>query len=256
MESFSIFIDYLVAGAEHCRVVVENQGSLIGSLFLAGLLGGAGHCVAMCGPFVIAQSMARLEARPASEMREFHRLTGAALLPYHFGRLTTYCVLGAVAGGLAGGVMDATGLRWLSAILLGVAALLFLGYGIRKLASWLPGGSASEEGWWSRHVGRLVRPLFARPVGARGYGLGLALGFLPCGLLYGALAAAAASGSALAGGLVMGAFALGTVPALLVVGLAGHVVGNRWQGAVSRFTPALMMLNAVILSFMAWRAVA
>ncbi len=81
--------------------------------------------------------------------------------------------------------------------------------------------------------GRWARPLFARPVGFRGYALGLMLGFLPCGLLYGALAAAAASGDPLTGAFAMIAFALGTVPALLAVGLAGHVAGQRWQGLVA-----------------------
>lgn len=256
MESFSILVDYLVSGAAHCRSVVEGHGNLLWSLFIAGLVGGAGHCVAMCGPFVIAQSVSRLEARPAADMREFHRLTGAALFPYHFGRMTTYMALGGLAATLAGGFMDATGMRWLSAGLLALAALLFLGYGIRRFSVRLPGSGGGGEGWWSRTVGPRIRPLFARPTGVRGYLLGIVLGFLPCGLLYGALAAAAASGGALAGTFVMAAFAAGTVPALMVVGFAGHAVGRRWQGTVTRLTPALMVLNALILSFMAWRAVA
>lgn len=254
MESFSILVEYLVSGAAHCRAVVEGHGNLLWSLFIAGLAGGAGHCVAMCGPFVVAQSVARLEVQPAAGMREFHRLTGAALVPYHLGRMTTYTALGAFAAVIAGGFMDATGMRWLSAGLLALAALLFLGYGIRRFSVRLPGSGAGGEGWWSRTLGPKVRPLFDRPVGFRGYGLGIVLGFLPCGLLYGALAAAAASGSPLAGGFVMAAFAAGTVPALLVVGFAGHAVGRRWQSGVARLTPALMMLNALILSFMAWRA--
>jgi sulfite exporter TauE/SafE len=101
-----------------------------------------------------------------------------------------------------------------------------------------------------------VRPLFARPIGWRGYALGLALGFLPCGLLYGALAAAAAAGDALAGGFGMLAFAVGTVPALLAVGLAGHVAGDRFRGTAVRVMPVVMLLNAAALSYFAWRTVA
>lgn len=256
MEQLALFVEFLASGADHCRTVIGSQGDLIGSLFVAGLIGGGAHCVAMCGPFVLAQSVARLEATPAAAMSEFHRVSGAALVPYHLGRMTTYMGLGALAAALAGGFITASGMKWLSAAFLVLAAVLFLGYGVRRLAVRLPGSSGGGEGWWSRHVGARVRPLFERPVGLRGYGLGVALGFLPCGFLYGALAAAAASGSALAGGLVMGAFAIGTVPALLVVGLAGHVVGRRWQRAVAKAAPALMVLNAGLLSFMAWRAVA
>jgi sulfite exporter TauE/SafE len=97
--------------------------------------------------------------------------------------------------------------------------------------------------------------LFDRPVGWRGYALGVALGFIPCGLLYGALAAAAGSGSALAGALAMIAFALGTVPALFAVALAGHVVGERWRGTLGRATAALMLVNAAQLTYLAWRTV-
>lgn len=256
MDSFALFVDFLGSGLGHCRAVIEDQGALLGTLFVAGLAGGAGHCVAMCGPFVLAQSVARLEAVPAADMRQFHRLAGAALVPYHLGRMTTYVGLGALAATLAGGLMTAAGLKWLSAFLLAMAAVLFLGYGLRRLASLLPGASGGGESWWSHHLGRRVRPLFARPIGVRGYALGVALGFLPCGLLYGALAAAAAGGTALAGALAMAAFALGTVPALLVVGFAGHVVGRRWRPLVARATPVLMTLNAALLAFMAWRAVA
>ena len=256
MESFALFVDFLGSGLGHCRAVIDDQGALLATLFIAGLAGGAAHCVAMCGPFVLAQSVARLEAVPAADMRQFHRLAGAALVPYHLGRMTTYVGLGAVAATLAGGLMTAAGLKWLSAVLLGLAAALFLGYGIRRLASLLPGASAGREGWWGRHLGRRVKPLFERPVGVRGYALGVALGFLPCGLLYGALTAAAAGGAALAGAMAMAAFAAGTVPALLVVGIAGHVAGRRWQRLMARATPALMTLNAAILAFMAWRAAA
>ncbi|MBL6929846.1 MAG: sulfite exporter TauE/SafE family protein [Rhodospirillales bacterium] len=260
MEELSIFVEFLVSGAEHCQNVIENRGDLLGSLFVAGLVGGGAHCIAMCGPFVLAQSVSRLEARPASEMREFHRLSGAALIPYHLGRLTTYMGLGALAGLLAGEVTAASGFRWLSAVLLALAAILFLGYGIRKFSIRLPWSSGKGTGWLSRVAANMAKPLFDRPTGLRGYGLGVTLGFLPCGFLYGALAAAGASAGdnfgALAGALVMGAFALGTVPSLLAVGLAGHVVGERWQGVVARATPVLMIFNALILSLMAVRSIA
>ncbi len=226
------------------------------SLFAAGLVGSATHCVGMCGPLVLGQTVARLEATPAREMREIHRLAGAALVPYHLGRMTTYMALGAAAAALAGGVIDASGLRWLSAGLLTVAALLFLGYAVQRLGMALPWLAQGGGGWWSRHVGRRVRPLFARPTGLRGYALGLALGFLPCGLLYGAVVAAAASGDAAAGAMAMIAFAAGTIPALIGVGWAGHVAGQRWQGATARVTPVLLMFNAGALTYMAWRIVA
>ncbi len=239
-----------------CRSVAVEHGALLTSLFVAGLFGSISHCIGMCGPFVLGQVVARLEATPAARLYEFRRLTGAALAPYHLGRMTTYGLLGAGAGAAAGSIGDLAGLRWLSAGLLALAALLFVGYAIPKLG--LPGFGAGStvESLWSRTIGRRIRPLFGAPIGWRGYLLGVSLGFLPCGLLYGAIAAAASSGSAVAGGMMMVAFALGTIPALIGVGIAGHVTGNRWQSASARITPVLLVLNAGLLGYMAWRMVA
>ena len=76
-------------GLQQCSLDVARDGGLFTSLFMAGLVGGWSHCAGMCGPFVLAQVATRLEGIPASRMTELHRLTGAAVLPYHFGRATT-----------------------------------------------------------------------------------------------------------------------------------------------------------------------
>lgn len=246
----------LEAGLNACAVVIDRDAGLLFALLTAGLVGGATHCTGMCGPFVLAQVTARLEQVPASRMSEFHRLAGAAVLPYHFGRATTYAAIGAVAAGVAGHVGALPGLKWLSVALLVFAALFFLGYAVKGLSAWLPHFDSPVQRWWGDRVSRLARPLFGNPVGWRGYGLGLALGFIPCGLLYGAVAVAAASGSALTGFVGMAAFALGTMPSLLAVGLAGHVAGRTWREAVARAAPVIMIVNAGVLGWMAWRLVA
>jgi sulfite exporter TauE/SafE len=253
-----LILALLSGGVAHCRAVAVEHGGLLASLFLAGLLGSATHCVGMCGPLVLAQTVARLGTRSAGEMRELDRLTGAALVPYHLGRATTYAALGAAAATLTGGMAEATNLRWLSAALLALAAVLFVGYAVRQVGARLRWRWFAEAAGnvWSRTLGRFVRPLFACPVGWRGYILGVALGFLPCGFLYGAVAAAAASGHALSGALAMLAFVLGTVPALMTVGLAGHVAGKRFRETAARLTPALMLVNAAGLSYLAWRSIA
>lgn len=86
-----------------------------------------------------------------------------------------------------------------------------------------------------------------------GIRLGLLLGFLPCGFLYAALAAAASSQDGLTGALGMAAFGAGTVPALLVVGLVGHAAGRRWQAAIASVAPFLLVVNAALLTLLAIR---
>lgn len=255
MDQEQAFLALLSAGANHCVAVVDGHGSLLLSLLLTGLVGGLTHCTAMCGPFVLSQVQARMEAIPASRMREWHRLAGAALVPYQLGRLTTYAALGAIGAALAGSLKDLSGLRWLSAGLLVFAALLLIGYALPRFKLALPGGKVAEQ-WWSGRVGRLARPLFSAPTGGKGYLLGLLLGFIPCGLLYGALAASAATGDPLAGAFGMTVFALGTMPNLIGVGLAGHLAGSRFREAFARAAPVLLLFNAAVLSWMAVTLVA
>ncbi len=244
-------MELLIQAYTICRTAaIDNDATLLSVMF-AGLAGSASHCIGMCGPFVLSQVGARLEAVPAASMREFSRLSGAALLPYHFGRLTTYGVLGGLAGALAGGMSDFGGFRYLAAALLALAGLLFLGYALHGLRIALPALVPAAGG--SGLVGRLAGPLFDHPIGWRGYGLGLVLGFLPCGLLYGALAAAASTGGWVAGTMAMIAFAVGTVPVLVLFALAGQFAANRWRSFAMKLAPVLLVLNGGFLMFLAWQ---
>ena len=242
----------VVQGAAICHAAVSSHGDVLAGLFVAGLVGSAGHCAGMCGPFVLTQVGARLEAVPASAMGEWHRLVGAALVPYHLGRATTYMILGACVAGavghLAGGGTVFTGL---AAAALGLAALLMLGVAFPRLVPSVGGVPAV----WIGAVTGLARPLFDRPLGWRGMVLGMVLGFIPCGLLYAALAASAAMGSALGGALGMAAFTAGTVPMLVAIGVAGHVASGVWRGAASRLAPWLLMANGLVLAVLSARLI-
>ena len=81
---------------------------------------------------------------------------------------------------------------------------------------------------------RAVRVLVEGGGPGRYYALGLTLGFLPCGLSYSAFVGAAATGGLPQGFLFALAFALGTVPALLLVGGAAAAISPRLRGALRR----------------------
>jgi len=105
-------------------------------------------------------------------------------------------------------------------------------------------------------LARLAGPLLGRHGGAASYALGLVLGLLPCGFLYAALLAAAATGSAAGGALAMAGFALGTVPALAVVGLFGAGVLRRFRRQAALAATPILLLNAAALAGFALRAIA
>jgi sulfite exporter TauE/SafE len=95
-------------------------------------------------------------------------------------------------------------------------------------------------------VARLAGPLSSSHDPLARYALGIVLGFLPCGLLYGALAAAGGTASIQDGALVMAAFGLGTVPALVAVGWGGLIIRRRLHD-VARWIAAPLLLASALL---------
>lgn len=234
--------------------------ALMLALFVAGLAGGVAHCALMCAPFVLAQVAAG--ANRTLQGGALRRLSGAALVPYHLGRLVGYAWLGALMGGAAGLVSNLSGLRgWLAVPLL-LAAMACLGMALERAGgiAWrIPFAGAMPPRWLGTRVAALIGDAGGRGAWAdvpRGLLLGLLLSALPCGLLYGALAGAAASGSALAGALAMASFVLGTVPGLVVVGFTGRLALRRSSAWLRPAGTVLLFANALLLAAMALRQLA
>ena len=188
--------------------------------FVAGLAGSP-HCLGMCGGIVAALAVAG--------SGETHGGRRSFLLLYNLGRVTTYALLGVVAG-LIGSSLNLLPLKEATLWIFVAVNLFVLLIGVGTAAGWRflsiatlePGGAS----WAGRAVERLVR-------GAAGRGafpLGLALGLLPCGLVYATMIVAAATGSPLRGGAVMAALGCGTFPALYFFGsLTGLASGRGGQ---------------------------
>lgn len=197
--------------------------------FAVGFLGSL-HCVGMCGPLVLAYSLYLPGAGTDAGFAGFHSWRQGVLhhLAFHSGRILTYGFLGALAASLSraanlsgiftnirGGVTYAAGI---SMILLGLILLKIIPFPI-----FLTGASPGGNRIWNRLVPGLLgsRSIFSR------MGLGLAAGFLPCGLSWAMIVTAAATGDPLKGFLTMVAFGLGTAPALLSVGISSSVLSMR-----------------------------
>ncbi len=273
--------DHLHMLAAICGQSGPGVGFLL-AMFCAGAAGSVVHCAPMCGPFVLSQVSANLARIGAARLCERHRVSQALLVPYHCGRITTYAALGAVSagGGAALGVLPFA--QWVPGALLLAAAGLFAAQGVRRI---FPRGSRTVSrlhpspvpshkgrgegrtppplvggGWgegWQRHIeesSRVLARRIDRSTWRGGFLLGVVLGFLPCGMLYAAIAAAAGSGSVAAGGAAMAAFGLGTAPGLAAIGIAGHAGGRFFAGrGLSAIGPAVMLLNAGLLTLLAWQ---
>jgi sulfite exporter TauE/SafE len=175
------------------------------------------HCAQMCGPIVLAYSLP-LQAGGG-------RAAGAHL-SYNAGRLTTYSLLGALAGAAGGGLVSVGRLAGLERGATLVAGVCLILAGI-LLTGWLRRGGLVQIGaapsLFTRTAGRLLRA----GAGANKLYLGLLMGFLPCGLVYAALLKAVDTGTAGAGALSMLAFGLGTSGTLLAMGFFSSTITAR-----------------------------
>ncbi|WP_024302379.1 sulfite exporter TauE/SafE family protein [Pseudogulbenkiania sp. MAI-1] len=197
-------------------------------LFLTGLLGG-GHCIGMCGGIVTALSLNLPEQR-----------RGLILLAYNTGRMASYALIGALLGGLAEAGLTLLQLRPLQLGLYLLANVMIIGMGLylAGLSLAVTRIEALGKPIW-RRLQPLLTPLL--PVRHPGQALlaGALWGWLPCGLVYSASLTALASGSAARGALAMLAFALGTLPNLLAMGVFASTLKSWLQKRPVRLAAGL-----------------
>ncbi len=77
--------------------------------------------------------------------------------------------------------------------------------------------------------------------------LGMATGFLPCGLSWAMLVTAAATQEPLKGWLTMLMFGAGTVPLLLLTGLSAHLLSLRIRFLGERLAAITVIIMGVVM---------
>ncbi len=211
--------------------LATSLAAQVGASAATGLLMGGSHCIGMCGPLVASFGLSvRAGPDPGAGGAALAR-AAAGQLPYHLGRVTTYGAIGALMGATGAFVNVAGRLAGLGEVmaLLAGALMVALGLGAAGVSDLLRQLEASA----SRRLMALLRPLLHGGP-SRLYPLGLALGFLPCGASWTIFLGAAASGGPVPGLLMSLAFGLGTVPGLLLVGVASAFLGQRARGVLRR----------------------
>lgn len=181
---------------------------------LLGLLGGAAHCAPMCSPFVLFVS-SRYAAPGAG--RSVHAAQGW----YAGGRIAMYSALGALAGAFGGAVQAAGAMVGVQRAAAAIAGAVLVASALAALA-----GSRFKLGPDASWLGGVTRRLYQHVPG-HPFVMGMILGLLPCGLVYTAVMAGVARGSAGAGAMALIAFGLGTLPTLVGVAFANSFLFNR-----------------------------
>ena len=201
------------------------------SALITGLIGSL-HCLGMCGP--IALMLPQGSRSPVAFL--FNRIL------YNLGRIVTYSFLGAICG-MLGRLIAMAGFQQILSIAIGILILLaillpskFAKYISPKPIIALTG--KMKRVWSGLLNSHSVWSLFI---------IGLLNGFLPCGLLYVALAAAATTGTMLRGVAYMALFGLGTFPLMLAFSLFGGMLPSGFRRLASRLLPAGAVLIALLL---------
>jgi len=202
------------------------------SAWVVGFLGSF-HCAGMCGPIALALPV----DRTSPSKMFFGRLL------YNAGRISTYAMLGLMAG-LVGHSLALAGfqkaLSISSGLLILLSATVSLAYTrINFLNQWL-----------SRFTGlikRRFKKLFNKKSPLTLFLIGSVNGLLPCGFVYLALAAAVSSGNILSSISYMTLFGLGTLPMMLFLSMAGNFFGLRFNRFVIKATPYIAIAVAFLL---------
>jgi hypothetical protein len=228
-------------------------------VFGSGVIGGFGHCAGMCGPLVAALS--------AGTMRSDRRRWLPQVL-FNLGRVTTYALIGGIMGliGSFPQVIDPLrGFQHLVTAALG-ALMVLLGIASFRLPS-APGfGYASQpRRALARRLTAAVQRVISFAAQSPGYGtsfpVGMALGFIPCGLSYTAYVAAAAVGADapngaegfLRGALLLSLFGVGTSPALFLIGGMAGLIPDRMRLHAGRLAALCMVVAGTLFLYRALR---
>lgn len=205
--------------------------TLIIAALVAGFAGSA-HCAGMCGPIVSV-----FETTGHGNGLDWPRRAS-----YQIGRLLTYLAIGALVGVIGVAAVRAGAPTQTALVLRTIAALALLLIGLRLLGA-LNSNVLDRAGQmlW-RSVAPLAGHVLPLSTPPRALAAGMIWGTLPCGLVYAAAALAIGSGGALQGAVVMAAFWLGTLPALLAI---GGFAKRGLQGPTRRLAGAFSVTMAV-----------
>lgn len=222
----------------------------------SGLLGGAGHCAGMCGPIVAAYTL-------GLKMPLSRPLRSTALqILYNAGRITTYSIVGGIMGltGSFSGVVRS--IDRFQNLTMAAIGLIMIVLGVANLGIFSLPTAGSARGlvaFISGRVTRVIRFISETHSSGSVYAIGLATGFIPCGLLYTAYIGAAGAGASAAvpvegflrGALLLFLFGLGTVPALFFIGELTARRGQWIRSRLSALSTVFMIAMGVILIYRA-----
>ena len=211
------------------------------TIFIVALLGSVGHCIGMCGGFVVAYSTAKIDP----ERTKFFQSSAHVL--YSSGRIVSYMFIGAIFGYLGSAINFSLGAKGILFIVIGLLMVL-IAFSLSGKIKFL---TVIEH---SMVQTPLFKKLFQSVIRSKSlpsfFYMGVLNGLIPCGLVYFFATAAIASGSAVMGAVVMAVFGLATVPALFILGIMSTMISQMtWRKHVMSAAAVLIALYGIYTGF-------
>lgn len=214
--------------------------------FLMGLFSSM-HCIGMCGSII-----GTLTLSLSQDIRNKKTLLLPFVFNYNFGRIVSYTLAGALAGVIESvvssvpmGEIDGYRIMQLFSAAVMASAGLYI-------AGWFPRFAYIEKA--GTRFWKLIEPYGRKLIPVKNltqaFLFGMVWGWLPCGLVYAALALAATTGNIGNSALTMLFFGLGTLPAVMGVGIMTGILTRlsrmqRFKQAVGLFMIVLALFSAL-----------
>ena len=231
---------YFLSSIGGCVHQITQSYGLPLSLLIAGLVGSVTHCIVMCGPFVVSQ------------VGDITKIRDSALIPYHLGRMTTYVIMAIIAHSVFNLVFVYSDLKALIAVpMLLLAGIIFLVSAFPKLTTLFPWALSIKIIFPLIHIQKLSSKLIQNSNILARYGLGMLLGFMPCGLVIAALLASSTAKTLEEAIIAMMAFTIGTIPALILVAIGGSSLKQKYPQFSLRFSQIAKTISALWLFILA-----
>lgn len=201
---------------------ITNNTASYWIVFLYGIMTSF-HCISMCGGFILSGSL--------SVSKEKWTGVKTSLL-YNVGRIISYTVIGAIAGGV-GSVVALSGilrgaLPFISGILMIIMGLNFLGVLKRIKINF--------------SLKSLLGDKLFKNKSKNMFYIGLINGLLPCGPMQAIQIYSLATASIVKGALAMLIFSIGTVPVLFLFGYFSSLLNIRFTKIVLRLSTCILIV--------------
>ncbi|PPD31387.1 MAG: hypothetical protein CTY19_14495 [Methylomonas sp.] len=202
------------------------------------------HCIGMCGSII-----GTLTYSLSQELRNNKRILFSIILSYNLGRVASYAIAGAVVGLLSIPFSQGIAYRFLQL----ASATIMAGAGL-YIGGWFPRFAYIEK--MGSRFWKLIEPFGRKliPVKTRGQAMlfGMIWGWLPCGLIYTALALAATTGNVMHSSMTMLAFGLGTLPAVVGVGIMTTLLAKLSKAQLFKQIVGILFIIFALLAAFPW----